>query len=204
MARSVESGSRVPKTLSAPLLCTAMALKYSCAILLAVAITRAQATPPPIITELKAGSPNIVIMLADDMGWGDWSRTGSPAANVTGGGTPHLEAMSRAPGTVWFQRAYSGNPICSPTRASVLTGRTPARSCIYNVDHHILCVEGHGGSTTDSAPCKRGEYSIANATRAKGYMSGFFGKWHLGSLSDRGVGSPGEDTHKDPCRAFLK
>ena len=84
--------------------------------------------------------------------------------------------MSRAPGAVWFQRAYSGNPICSPTRASVLTGRTPARTCIYNVDHHILCVEGHGGTNTDSAPCKRGEYSIANATREKNYMSGFFGK----------------------------
>ena len=45
---------------------------------------------------------------------------------------------------------------------TVLTGRTPARSCIYNVDHHILCVEGHGGTNTDSAPCKRGEYSIAD------------------------------------------
>ena len=84
--------------------------------------------------------------------------------------------MSRAPGAVWFQRAYSGNPICSPTRASVLTGRTPARTCIYNVDHHILCVEGHGGTNTDSAPCKRGEYSITNATREKNYMGGFFGK----------------------------
>ena len=52
------------------------------------------ATPPP----------NFLIMLADDMGWGDWSRTGSP------GRTPHLEAMSRADHTTWFQRAYSGNP----------------------------------------------------------------------------------------------
>ena len=107
---------------------------------------------------------------------GDWSRTGSPAAGVAGGGTPHLEAMSRAPGAVWFQRAYSGNPICSPTRASLLTGRTPARTCIYNVDHHILCRAGVGGTDDSSPPCKRSEYSLANATREQGYLSGFYGK----------------------------
>jgi arylsulfatase A-like enzyme len=112
-----------------------------------------------------------------DMGWGDWSRTGSPAKDVPGGGTPHLDAMSRSAGAVWFERAYSGNPICSPTRASVLTGRTPARTCIYNVDHHILCRAGEGGTTDSSPPCKRGEYSLANATRDKGYLSGFYGKW---------------------------
>ena len=111
------------------------------------------------------------------MGWGDWSRTGSPAKDVPGGGTPHLDAMSRSAGAVWFERAYSGNPICSPTRASVLTGRTPARTCIYNVDHHILCRAGEGGTTDSSPPCKRGEYSLANATREKGYLSGFYGKW---------------------------
>ena len=132
----------------------------------------------------EAGLPNIVIMLADDMGWGDWSRTGAPAD------TPHLEAMSRSKSAVWFQRAYSGNPICSPTRASVLTGRTPARSCIYAVEQHILCRDGARG-------CARGEVGIANLTRQHGYVSGFYGKWHLGSLSDRGVGSP--DCYEKPA-----
>lgn len=123
--------------------------------------------------------PNAVLMMADDMGWGDWSRTGAPAD------TPHLEAMSYSPHGAWFERAYSGNPICSPTRASVMTGRTPARSCIYAVEQHILC---HG----NAAGCASGEYGLGNLTRqAKGnYLSGFYGKWHLGSLSDRGVGSP--------------
>eukprot|EP00041_Stephanoeca_diplocostata_P037592 m.1428668 g.1428668 ORF g.1428668 m.1428668 type:complete len:622 (+) comp25067_c0_seq3:83-1948(+) len=121
--------------------------------------------------------PNFVFMMADDMGYGDWSRTGGLAD------TPELEKMSNAPGAVWFQRGYAGNPICSPTRASVMTGRTPARTCIYAVEQHILCVSGVGG-------CAQGEYGLANATREKGYISGFYGKWHLGSLSDRGVGSP--------------
>lgn len=65
----------------------------------------------------SARPQNFVIMLADDVGWGDWSRTGSPAR------TPHLDAMSRADHGVWFHRAYSGNPICSPTRASLHTVR---------------------------------------------------------------------------------
>lgn len=79
--------------------------------------------------------------------------------------------MSRADTGVWFQRAYSGNPICSPTRASLQTGRTPARSCIYGVEQHILCVEGRGG-------CSRGEYALGNATRDAdaNYLSGFYGK----------------------------
>lgn len=51
------------------------------------------------------------------------------------------------------------------------------------MEQHILCRAGVAG-------CKQGEYSIANATRERGYLSGFYGKWHLGSLSDRGVGSP--------------
>lgn len=121
--------------------------------------------------------PNFVVVLADDMGYGDWSRTGAPAD------TPHLDEMSRGQHTVWFQRAYAGNPICSPTRASVMTGRTPARTCIWGVEQHIMCRAGVGG-------CADSEYSIANATRERGYLSGFYGKWHLGSLSNRGVGSP--------------
>ena len=149
----------------------------------------------PYATASPSPHTNFVIMLADDMGWGDWSRTGAPAR------TPHLEAMSRADHGVWFQRAYSGNPICSPTRASLHTGRTPARTCIYSVEQHILC---HADSGTGRGSCSGGEYSLGNATRTakakKGgpnYRSAFYGKWHLGSLSDRGVGSP--DCYKKPA-----
>eukprot|EP01060_Flectonema_neradi_P032667 TRINITY_DN523_c0_g1_i13.p1 TRINITY_DN523_c0_g1~~TRINITY_DN523_c0_g1_i13.p1 ORF type:complete len:569 (+),score=122.32 TRINITY_DN523_c0_g1_i13:61-1767(+) len=122
---------------------------------------------------LAATQPNFVIMMADDMGYGDWSRTGSPAK------TPELDEWSRSENAVWFKRAYSGNPICSPTRASVMSGRTPARTCIYSVEQHILC---RGGTQDEHGGCIRGEYSLANATREAGYISGFYGKWHLGSL----------------------
>ena len=140
------------------------------ALWLFASLSCSDASPSPL--------PNIVLMMADDMGWGDWSRTGGPAD------TPHLDAMSRSPHGAWFERAYSGNPICAPTRASVMTGRTPARSCIYAVEQHILCRDGAHG-------CASGEIGIGNLTKqAKGdYLTGFYGKWHLGALSDRGVGS---------------
>eukprot|EP00755_Sulcionema_specki_P031061 Sspe_Gene.95835::Locus_68146_Transcript_1_1_Confidence_1.000_Length_396::g.95835::m.95835 len=107
-----------------------------------------------LVSWAAAEYPNFVIMMADDMGYGDWSRTGAPAH------TPHLEEFSRAQNAVWFQRAYSGNPICSPTRASVMTGRTPARTCIWGVEQHILCHKTPGMK----GGCLEGEYSIANAT----------------------------------------
>ena len=109
-----------------------------------------------LASPVEAEKPNIVLVMADDMGWGDWSRTGAPAF------TPHLDDMSRAEHGVWFERAYAGNPICSPTRASVMTGRTPARTCIYAVEQHILCRAGVGG-------CAESEYSLANATRDSGH-----------------------------------
>ena len=173
-------------------------------------------TPSPI----PPNSTTHVHRLADDMGWGDWSRTGGLAR------TPHLDAWSRSDHAVWFQRAYSGNPICSPTRASLQTGRTPARTCIYAVEQHILCHAGAGG-------CTGGEFALGNATHvasreasrgasgeagetddageagtgeagagdasdiAPAYLSAFYGKWHLGSLSDRGVGSP--DCYEKPA-----
>lgn len=65
------------------------------------------------------------------MGWGDWSRTGAPAH------TPHLETMSRSEGAVWFHRAYAGNPICSPTRASVLVSE-PHDPDIPRLNHWSL------------------------------------------------------------------
>ena len=77
------------------------------ALWLFASLSCSDASPSPL--------PNIVLMMADDMGWGDWSRTGGPAD------TPHLDAMSRSPHGAWFERAYYGNPICAPTRASVMT-----------------------------------------------------------------------------------
>lgn len=110
-----------------------------------------------------AAGPNLLVLLADDMGYGDVDFTGGVAS------TPNLRAMAQANSTVWFQRFYSGAPVCSPTRASILTGRTPSRDCIYNVEQQAL---------------SRNDSTIAASAAAAGYATGFFGKWHLGSLTN--------------------
>lgn len=105
--------------------------------------------------------PNIILIMADDLGWGDVGFNGNPFIQ-----TPHLDQM--AANSVQFTRAYSGAPVCSPTRASCLTGRNAERHGIYfaNVGH--LPPE---------------EMTLAEVLREAGYTTGFFGKWHLGTLT---------------------
>ena len=85
--------------------------------------------------------PNILFILADDQGWGDIGYNNDPSHQYqpAAGGkkwapnpprTPHLDALASAPSTLVFDRFYSGSPVCSPTRSSLLTGRTPDRECV--------------------------------------------------------------------------
>jgi len=109
----------------------------------------------------QAGKPNIILCMADDLGWGDPGFNGNEVIK-----TPHLDAMARE--SLRFTRFYSGAPVCSPTRGSCLTGRHPYRYGIYfaNVGH-----------------LRRQEISLAEALKTQGYATGHFGKWHLGTLS---------------------
>ena len=70
------------------------------------------------------GRPNIVYMLADDLGYGDVQYNGGKAR------TPNLNAMADGPHSIHFSRFYSGGPTCSPTRGTLLTGRNHNRYCI--------------------------------------------------------------------------
>ena len=108
-----------------------------------------------------ASGPNIILLMSDDQGWGDVAYNGNPTVQ-----TPHLDAMA-AEG-IRLDRFYAASPVCSPTRASVLTGRHPFR---YGIE---WAGEGH---------LPQGEITIAEALRASGYATGHFGKWHVGELS---------------------
>ena len=125
--------------------------------------------------------PNIILLMADDMGWGDAGYNGHPALE-----TPHLDSM--AAGGLVFHRFYSAAPVCSPTRGSVLTGRHPFRYGIYYAN-------------TGKLPLN--ELTLAEVLKIKGYATGHFGKWHLGTLSrnirdsNRG-GRPGDTMHYSP------
>lgn len=114
-------------------------------------------------TSAAANSPNIVLIYADDLGYGDLGCYGSPIK------TPHLDRMA-AEG-VRFTQFYSANPVCSPSRAALLTGRYPTRVGVPNV----LFPQ----STTGLAA---GETTIAQMLKPSGYRTMCVGKWHLGHL----------------------
>ena len=129
----------------------------------------------------QVARPNIVLVMADDQGWGDASFNGHPTLK-----TPALDRMA-AEG-LRFDRFYAAAAVCSPTRASVLTGRHPFR----------MRIDG-----ANSGHLPPGEFTVAELCRELGYATGHFGKWHLGTLtrdvidSNRG-GRPKQSQHHSP------
>ena len=109
--------------------------------------------------------PNVVLVMADDMGWGQTGYYNHPVLK-----TPNLDAM--AANGLRFDRFYAGAPNCSPTRSTVMTGRTNDRTGTLN----------HG------VPMRPQERTIAQMLAEVGYATGHFGKWHLNGM--RGVGAP--------------
>jgi arylsulfatase A-like enzyme len=115
-----------------------------------------------------ARKPHIILVMADDQGWGDAGYNGHPFVQ-----TPALDAMARD-GFV-FDRFYAAAPVCSPTRASVMTGRSPIRTKVTN---HGRYMRPH-------------EQTIAETLKAAGYVTGIFGKLHLGSGQPDSPCNPG-------------
>ena len=112
--------------------------------------------------------PNIVLVMADDQGWGDMAYNGHPLVK-----TPNFDRMAAE--ALRFDRFYAAAPVCSPTRGSVLTGRHPNR---------FGCLKwGH--------PLRPQEITVAEALRKAGYTTGHFGKWHLGSVRKGSPVNPG-------------
>jgi arylsulfatase A-like enzyme len=109
----------------------------------------------------KKKLPNIILCMTDDQGWGDIGYNGHPILK-----TPHLDSLSDQ--GIRFNRFYSGAPVCSPTRGSCLTGRHPYRYEIHTAN------DGH---------IKEEEITLAEVLKRHGYVTGHFGKWHLGTLT---------------------
>ena len=114
-----------------------------------------------------AAPPNIVIILADDMGYGDLSCYGHPSIR-----TPNLDRMA-AEG-MRFTDFYVVSSVCTPSRAALLTGRLPVRSGMAgSSENSVLMANSTGGLPTN-------EVTIAAALKSKGYATACIGKWHLG------------------------
>lgn len=108
--------------------------------------------------------PNIILLMTDDQGWGQTGYYNHPVLE-----TPNLDAM--AENGLRLDRFYAGAPVCSPTRASVLTGRANDRTGVPSHGHAL----------------RLQEKTIAEALKAEGYATGHFGKWHLNALRGPGV-----------------
>ncbi len=131
--------------------------------------------------------PNVVFILADDLGWSDTTLYGTTEFYRT----PNIQRLAKRGMT--FTRAYSSSPLCSPTRASILTGLSPARHGITTPSCHLPQVileasPGKTGSPISKATIpvsvsrlKTDYYTLAEALKAAGYATGHFGKWHLGA-----------------------
>jgi arylsulfatase A-like enzyme len=112
--------------------------------------------------------PNIVIITADDMGYGDLTSYGHP--NIR---TPNLDRMA-AEGQRWTS-FYAQAPVCSPSRAALLTGRVHVRSGMFGRREAVFFPNSRGGLPDE-------EVTLAEVLGELGYATGIVGKWHLGHL----------------------
>ncbi len=119
---------------------------------------------------VAADKPNIILAMADDQGWGDMGYMGHKVLK-----TPVFDAMAKR--GLRFDRFYAAAPVCSPTRASVLTGRHPNRMGCFQWGHTL----------------RNREITIAEALKKAGYATGHFGKWHLGSVRADSNVAPGKN-----------
>ena len=118
--------------------------------------------------------PNIVYLLADDLGYGDVEYNGGQAV------TPHLKAMANGPHSIHFSRFYSGGPICSPTRGTLLTGRNHNRYCIWHAD--IGSGAKQDLTCPSLMPLPHSEFTVAEILKEIGYCTAIYGKWPVGDL----------------------
>ena len=112
-----------------------------------------------LLVSMKAETPNIILMITDDQGYGDFGNKGNHLIK-----TPHIDAMAER--SFEMTRFYV-NAVCTPTRASLMTGRSSYRTGVTDT------FKGRSIMRTE-------EFTMAEMLKGKGYATGLFGKWHLG------------------------
>lgn len=125
--------------------------------------------------------PNIVIVYADDLGYGDLGCFGHPTIR-----TPNLDRMAKE--GMRFTQFYSAACVCTPSRAALMTGRLPVRNGMCSDRRRVLFPNSGGGIPAT-------EVTLAEALKEKGYATACIGKWHLGHLPQFLPTSNGFDTY---------
>lgn len=121
------------------------------------------------ILGLAQKSPNIIVILADDLGYGDLGCYGHPTIM-----TPNLDKMASQ--GMRFTQFYAGAAVCTPSRAALMTGRLPVRTGVYG--------KGDVFRQNSATGLPLEEVTMAEMLKKKGYATSLIGKWHLGSVAE--------------------
>ena len=127
-----------------------------------------------------ARPPNIVVLFADDLGYGDLGAYGNPYIR-----TPNLDQMA-AEGQRWTD-FYVASPVCSPSRGALLTGQYSVKTGLYGRKINVFHPNDPNGIPESLE-------TLPEALRKAGYVSGIFGKWHLGDHPENFPTRHGFDT----------
>lgn len=133
------------------------------------------AMPSILASEPQQKKPNFIQILTDDQGWGDLASFGHQFIQ-----SPHIDRLAGE--GIKFTHCYSADSVCSPSRASILTGRTPFRNGVYRwipANHFCHLPEE--------------EITLPQLLRKNGYQTAHFGKWHLSHFSERKFGETEDD-----------
>lgn len=121
------------------------------------------------VDKISSKTPNFIVIFADDMGYGDVGVFGHPTIR-----TPNLDKLAYE-GQKWTN-FYVAAPVCTPSRAGLMTGRLPIRSGMCSAKRRVLFPDSNGG-------LPQNEITIASALKEVGYTTACVGKWHLGHHS---------------------
>ena len=151
---------------------------FNCAFRITLVVIGSMVHPSGTVAQAQPGIFNVVFILADDLGWRDLGCYGNSFNE-----TPAIDAL--AADGVRFTQAYASAPICSPTRASILTGRYPAA---VKITDFIPGHQNYHGIRSDQRligpdfyhQLPHEETTIAEVLRQRGYATASIGKWHLG------------------------
>ena len=123
--------------------------------------------------------PNIIFILADDLGYGDLGCYGQKLIK-----TPHLDGLARA--GIRFTNFYAASPVCAPSRASLMTGMHQGHAYVRG-NTTLKRVPGQSGSAAMRLPLRPKDITVAEVLKAGGYATGLIGKWGLGEPDSTGI-----------------